>query len=113
MLRMELQDLTFVLLCFGLVSLKSFHVISFSCWNEDAYSVQYCISEVHNFIFDITEAQETKFRLCVCVCVCVCVYQALYLIFLKQGFLLNLELAVSGRLEGQGTLACLCPFHQH
>lgn len=42
-----------------------------------------------------------------------CVYQALYLIFLKQGFLLNLELAVSGRLEGQGTLACLCPFHQH
>ena len=73
MLRMELQDLTFVLLCFGLVSLKSFPVISFSCWNEDAYSVQYCISEVHNFIFDITEAQETKFRLCVCVCVCVCV----------------------------------------
>lgn len=63
MLRTDLLDLMFILLCFGLASLKSFPVIYFPIGIE-MFTLYNCISEVHNFIFYIAEAQETGIRLC-------------------------------------------------
>lgn len=71
----------FVLVCFGFASLKSFHVIYFPVGME-MFTLCNCISEVHNFIFDITEAQETEFRLCG-----VCVHACSLLDFSKTGVL--------------------------
>lgn len=96
---MDLQDLMFVLPCFGLVSFKSSPVIYLTCWKCLLYAIVFQ-KDVFAIYFLITE-----FRLCawcdVCVCMCVFVYVRVYLIFLKQGSLLNPELAVSGRLDGQ------------
>jgi hypothetical protein len=49
---MELQDLVFALLDFGLALVQS-HCQSHSFWNRNAYSVPLLL-EVHNFLFDFT-----------------------------------------------------------